>query len=65
MVHCRLDDLLWERRMKLIELARLSGIDYTTLIRMRHQRGKGIQYHVLERLCKTLGCTPNDLFTVS
>lgn len=64
MVQCRLKTVLWDRHLKLTDLSRMTGVDYTTLLRLYHRKGKGIHFRVLEQICKALHCTPGDILTI-
>ncbi len=64
MVVCNLDDLLWQKRMRLSDLSRKTGIDYTTLLRLKHNRSTAIHFKTLEAVCHALGCSPGDLLKI-
>ena len=55
-IHCRLSTLLGERRIKMAELSRMTGVSKTTINAMYHDRVRKIDYGVLERICKALFC---------
>lgn len=52
---------LGERRMKITELARNTGISRGTLTRLYHDEADRVDLDVLARLCAALGCTIADL----
>lgn len=60
-IHCRLSTLLGERRIKMAELSRMTGVSKTTINAMYHDRVHKIDYGVLERICKTLDCGLSDI----
>lgn len=60
-IHCRLSTLLGERRIKMAELSRMTGVSKTTINAMYHDRVRKIDYGVLERICKALDCGLSDI----
>ena len=64
LVWCHLDELLISRRMTLVELAARSGITVANLSVLKNNRARAIRFTTLTALCRALGCTPGDLFSV-
>lgn len=64
MLVCRLQDVLWDKRMRLSDLARITGLDYGNLWKLYHNRTRAIRFHVLEKICLALDCSPGDLFRI-
>lgn len=60
-VHCRLSSILGEKRIKMAELVRMTGVSKTTVNAMYHDKVQKIDYSVINRICKSLGCTVSDL----
>lgn len=60
-IHCRLSTLLGERRIKMAELSRMTGVSKTTINAMYHDRVRKIDYGVLERICEALDCGLSDI----
>jgi DNA-binding Xre family transcriptional regulator len=54
--------LLVERGMKRTDLIEKVGISRMTLAKFA--KGESVSLEIIERLCKTLECTPNDIFEV-
>jgi putative transcriptional regulator len=52
---------LGERRLKITELARQTGISRGTLTRLYHDEADRVDLDVLARLCAALGCSVADL----
>ena len=52
---------LGERRLKITELARQTGISRGTLTRLYHDEADRVDLDVLGRLCDALGCDIGDL----
>jgi putative transcriptional regulator len=61
---CRLQDLLWEKRLKMADVVRMTGVSKTTIHSMYHNRVRKVDFGVAERLCVALDCTPGDLFAL-
>lgn len=57
----KLDDLLYERRMTLTELAERIGITLANLSILKTGKAKAIRFSTLESICRELGCQPGDL----
>lgn len=63
-VVCRLDRLLTERGMTLVELSERTGITVVNLSVMKNGRARAIRFTTLTAVCDALGCQPGDLFEV-
>lgn len=61
LVRSMLSVRLGERRLKITELARQTGISRGTLTRLYHDEADRVDLDVLARLCAALGCTVADL----
>jgi len=61
MIENRLPILLAERRMKVTELARLSGVSYKTLLLMYHGKTRRVDFGTLDGICNALECQPGDI----
>jgi putative transcriptional regulator len=60
-----IDALLEQHGRSFYWLAKETGISYSTLWRLKKGKALGINFATLEKLCKTLGCTPGDLLTLA
>ena len=63
MIKCNLQDLIWERRTRLSELARSSGVSYKTIHSLYHGKTTRIDFATINALCSALKYTHGDLFT--
>jgi putative transcriptional regulator len=61
MIQIRLDYLLLDRRMKLIELADRTGLALNNLSLLKTGKVKAIRFSTLDAICKALECQPGDL----
>lgn len=59
----RLDDLLYERRMTLTELADRVGLTLANLSILKTGKAKAIRFSTLEAICRELDCQPGDLLS--
>jgi len=57
----KLDELLYERRMTLTELADRIGITLANLSILKTGKARAIRFSTLEAICDALGCQPGDL----
>jgi putative transcriptional regulator len=57
----KLDDLLYERRMTLTDLAERIGITLANLSILKTGKAKAIRFSTLEAICRELRCQPGDL----
>ena len=61
MIRVRLDYLLLDRRMKLVDLAEITGIALNNLSLLKTGKVKAVRFSTLEAVCKALQCQPGDL----
>lgn len=54
MIRCHLSRLLGERKLKISDVARDTGINRGTLTRLYHETAERIDFEVLEKLCEYL-----------
>ncbi|GAA4765285.1 helix-turn-helix domain-containing protein [Novosphingobium ginsenosidimutans] len=57
----KLDDLLYQRRMTLTELAERVDITLANLSILKTGKAKAIRFSTLEAICEVLQCQPGDL----
>ena len=57
----RLDRVMADRKMSLNELAEKVGLSNVNLSNLKTGKMKGIQYEILNSICKVLNCQPGDL----
>lgn len=60
-ISVKLDDLLYQRRMTLTELAERIGITLANLSILKTGKAKAIRFSTLEAICRELNCQPGDL----
>lgn len=57
----KLDELLYQRRMTLTELAERVDITLANLSILKTGKAKAIRFSTLEAICAVLECQPGDL----
>jgi putative transcriptional regulator len=57
----KLDDLLYDRRMTLTELADKVGITLANLSILKTGKAKAIRFSTLAAICEALDCQPGDV----
>ena len=61
MINIRLDYVLLDKRMKLKDLAEVTGLAVNNLSILKTNKARAIRFSTLEALCKALDCTPGEL----
>ena len=61
MINIRLDYMLLDRRMKLKDLAEVTGLAVNNLSILKTNKARAIRLSTLNQLCEALNCTPGDL----
>ena len=57
----KLDDLLYDRRMTLTELAERIGITLANLSILKTGKARAIRFSTLDAICEALACQPGDI----
>lgn len=61
----RLDELLEDRGLTLVELSKRVGVTVANLSILKNNRAKAIRFSTLTALCDALECTPGELMDVA
>ena len=64
-IHCRLDELLAERKMTLTELSGLVGVSVVNLSVLKNDRARAIRYTTLRAICDALECEVGELLVLT
>jgi putative transcriptional regulator len=64
-VRSRLSILMGERRVRIIDLARATGISRNMLAKLYHDRARRLDLGDLAKLCVYFGCGVGDLLEVA
>ncbi len=62
MIRCHLSRLMGEKRVRIMDVARATGISRNMLARLYYDRAKRVDLNDLDKLCKYFGCTVAELF---
>lgn len=62
MIQLQVDKILEKRRLTKYWLATRMGLSYKNFDNMIKNKTKAIRYENIEKLCRILECSPNDLF---
>jgi len=60
-IRIRLDAMLMQRRMSLVELADRTGVSAANLAVLKQGEARALRFSTLSALCRELGCEPGDL----
>lgn len=61
----KLDEIMSKREINCGELAKLIEIPAPDLSLLKSGKARAIKFTTLEKLCKALECTPNDIFEIT
>lgn len=64
MIKCHLSRILGERKQKIAEVSRETGINRNTLHRLYNETATRIELDVIETLCRYLEVTVGELFEI-
>jgi len=61
-VKCHLSRLMGERKLKISDVTRETGINRGTITRLYHETAVRVELEVIDQLCDLFGCQVGDLF---
>lgn len=61
MIVCNLPSLMGERRRKISDVSRETGISRTTLTKLYYGEVSAVSFSVLDRLCRAFNCGVGDI----
>jgi putative transcriptional regulator len=50
-----------EKRMRIVDVARVTGLNRSTVTQLYYDRKKRFTKDLLDKLCKALDCQPQDI----
>lgn len=65
MLLCNLAVLMAERGLKIADVYEQTGISKTTLMALSENKGKGVQFETVDKLCNFFQINPSDFFVYS
>ncbi len=60
-IHCRLSTILGEKRLKVADVQRGTGLTRDTLRKLYYDQSRRVDYEVLEKIMQYLDCGLEDL----
>jgi len=63
MILCNLPVLLAERRLKVADLIRMTGISKSTMHKIYNEQTSRIDFETMDKICEALNIQVGDLFT--
>ena len=61
MIKCNLSRIMGEKKLKISDLSRETGINRGTITRLYQETAERVELDVLDKLCIYLGCNVGDL----
>ncbi|MYL23462.1 helix-turn-helix domain-containing protein [Halomonas alkaliantarctica] len=62
MIKCHLSRIMGERKLKIIDVARDTGVNRGTITRLYHETASRVELEVVQELCRYFDCQVGDLF---
>ncbi len=64
-ISIRLDRMLVERKMTLVELSKRVGVTPVNLSKLKTGKVSGVRFSTLDAICEALDCQPGDIIVYS
>ncbi len=65
MIRCYLSRMMGERKMKIVDVARETGLHRNTITLLYNETANRVDLDTIDRLCALFGCTVGELFEYS
>lgn len=52
-----------EKRIKMSELSKMTGLTYETVFRLYHNKSQGVEFDTLNKICWALECDVVDILS--
>lgn len=62
MIRCHLARLMGERKLKIVDVARETGLNRNTVTLLYKETAQRVDLDAIEKLCELFGCDVGDLF---
>ncbi len=62
MVRCHLSRMMGERKMKIVDVARITGLHRNTITLLYNETATRLDVETIDRLCALFRCAVGDLF---
>ena len=64
MIRCHISRMMGERKFKIVDVARQTGLSRNTITLLYHETAKRVDFEAMERLCKLFNCGVGELFEI-
>jgi len=65
MIRCHLSRMMGERKMKVVDVARETGLHRNTITLLYNETANRVDLETIDRLCSLFGCAVGELFEYS
>ena len=65
MIRCHLSRILGEKRLRISDVMRDTGVNRGTITRLYHEKAERIDLASVEKLCRYLDCGIGELFELA
>ena len=65
MVRCNLSRMMGEHKMKIMDVARETGLNRSTVTHLYHETARRVELETIDKLCRLFGCDVGQLFAFS
>ncbi|MBN8431452.1 helix-turn-helix transcriptional regulator [Microbulbifer salipaludis] len=62
MIRCHLSRYMGEQKMNISDVARLSGLNRSTISLLYHETATRVELEAVEKLCRLFSCDVGDMF---
>ena len=62
MIKCHLSRIMGEKRLRISDVIRDTGINRGTITRIYHETAERVELESIEKLCRYLDCEIGDIF---
>lgn len=62
MIKNRVSLLMGDKRLKIAEVAKMTGLSYNAVSNIYYDKTTNIDFETLDKLCYALECNTNDIF---
>ena len=62
MIKCHLSRMMGEKRLKIADVVRDTGVNRGTITRLYHEQALRVEFEAVEKLCRYFNCEIGDLF---
>ena len=61
MIKCHLSKLMGEKKLKIVDVSRETGVNRGTITRLYHETASRVELETIDALCRYLECDVGDL----